>query len=156
VAVSGTGVPKAIAVRYEVQPLNKLVSGAEHAGGSNGACFLDFDGDGEPDLFLVGAEGGKSRLLHNLGGGRFADVTEKAGLGSVAGGFGCAAGDFDNDGRIDLAVCESGGVRLFHNEGGGKFADVTGKVGIRHEKGCVGATFVDYDHDGDLDLYLTF
>ena len=70
-------------------------------------------------------------------------------------GFGCAAGDFDNDGWTDLAVCEVAGVRLFHNEGGGSFADVTERVGIRREKGCVAAAFVDYDHDGDLDLYLT-
>jgi len=157
---ASTSVPKAIAVRYEVEPLSKLVGGAakgaEHASGSSGACFLDYDGDGKQDLFLVGAEGGKSRLLRNVGGGRFEDVTERAGLGGVGGGFGCAVGDFDNDGRTDLAVCEGEGVRLFHNEGRGKFADVTEKAVLRREKGCVAATFVDYDHDGDLDLYLTF
>ena len=155
-----TGVPAEIPVRYEAQPLGKVVSGAaknaEHDAGSNGACFLDYDGDGKADLFLVGVAGGKSMLLHNLGGARFEDVTEKAGLGGVGGGMGCAAGDFDNDGHTDLAVCESDGVRVLHNEGGGKFADVTEKVGIRREKGCVSAMFVDYDHDGDLDLYLTF
>jgi len=153
-------VPKAISVRYEVQPLGQLVNNGikqgENAVGSGGACFLDYDGDGKTDLFLVGAEGGKSRLLHNLGGAKFEDATQKAGLGGVGGGYGCAAGDFDNDGRADLAVCEGEGVHLFHNEGGGKFADVTEKAGIRREKGCVAPMFVDYDHDGDLDLYLTF
>ena len=155
-----TSVPAEIGVRYEVQSLQKLVNGAaksaEAGAGSNGACFLDYDGDGKADLFLVGAGAGKSRLLRNMGGARFEDVTEKAGLSGVRGGFGCAAGDFDNDGRTDLAVCESDGVRVFHNEGGGKFADVTEKLGIRRDQGCVSATFVDYDHDGDLDLYLTF
>jgi tetratricopeptide (TPR) repeat protein len=144
-----------IPVRYEVQPLEKLASGMTTNSGSNGACFLDFDGDGKPDLFLTGAGSTKSRLLKNSGARQFEDVTEKAGLGEVGGGYGCAAGDFDNDGKTDLAVCESGGIRLFHNEGGGKFADVTAKVGIRREKGCLAATFVDYDHDGDLDLYVT-
>jgi len=156
----GTSVPKVIAVRYEVQPLSKLVNGAvkrpESAGGSSGACFLDYDGDGKVDFFLVGAESTKSRLVHNLGGGRFEDVTQRAGLSGAGEGYGCAAGDFDNDGRTDLVLCEVDGVRLFRNEGGGKFADVTEKVGIRREKGCVAPTFVDYDHDGDLDLYLTF
>src|SRR2546425_333013 len=65
-----------------------------------------------------------------------------------------AAGDFDNDGKTDLAVCLADGVRLLHNEGNGKFADVTQAAGIRREKGCVSLTFVDYDHDGDLDLYV--
>jgi len=160
VAGGETGVPAEIAVHYEVQPLQKLINPAglnsATAGGKNGACFLDFDGDGKVDLFLVGADGGKSQLLRNVGGGRFEDVTAKAGLAGVGTGHGCAAGDFDNDGKTDLAVCDSGGVRLFHNEGGGSFVDVTEKVGIRRQAGCVSPNFVDYDHDGDLDLYLTF
>ena len=111
--VSGgeTSVPAEIAVRYEVQPLQKLINVAGKssgvAAGKNGACFLDFDGDGKADLFLVGAGNGKSELLRNQGGGRFEDVTAKAGLGGVGAGFGCAAGDFDNDGKTDLAVCET-------------------------------------------------
>jgi tetratricopeptide (TPR) repeat protein len=144
-----------IPVRYEVQALQKLTSGMTTNSGSNGACFLDFDGDGKPDLFLTGAGSAKSRLLRNLGGARFEDVTEKAGLGGLGGGYGCAVGDFDNDGKTDLAVCESDGIRLFHNEDGGKFVDVTAKAGIGREKGCLAATFIDYDHDGDLDLYVT-
>src|SRR5580692_6348646 len=148
VAGGETNVPAEIAVRYEVAPLQKLINVAGKssggAAGKNGACFLDFEG------------GGKSQLLRNLGGSQFEDVTAKAGLGGVGAGFGCAAGDFDNDGKTDLAVCEVGGVRLFHNEGDGKFVDVTEKVGIRRQAGCVSPTFVDYDHDGDLDLYLTF
>ncbi len=140
--------PAEIPVHYTT---NRL---AEAMGASNGVCLFDYDGDGKPDLFLVAAEDGKSRLLKNLGGGRFADATEKAGLTGIGGGFGCAAGDFDNDGATDLAVCETDGVRLFHNAGG-KFVDVTQKAGIVREKGCVGTSFVDYDHDGDLDLYVT-
>jgi tetratricopeptide (TPR) repeat protein len=160
VAGGETRVPAEIAVRYEVAPLQKVLSGGkkspEMGSGKSGACFLDFDGDGKADLFLVGAGNGKSALLRNLGAGRFEDVTQKAGLGGVGAGFGCAAGDYDNDGKTDLTVCEVGGVRLFHNEGGGKFVDVTESAGIRREGGCVSPTFVDYDHDGDLDLYLTF
>jgi len=154
-----TMVPAELPVRYEVHPVGELLDGASKkevkSGGSNGACFLDYDGDGKADLFLAGAEGGKSRLLRNMGGGRFGDVTEKAGLSGLGTGKGCAAGDFDNDGKTDLAVCEADGVRLLRNEGGGKFTDVTAKVGIRREKGCAALTFVDYDHDGDLDLYVT-
>jgi Tfp pilus assembly protein PilF len=125
-------------------------------GPSTGACFLDYDGDGKPDLFLVSAASdGTSRLLHNAGNGRFLDVTDQAGLALKGSGLGCAAGDFDNDGHTDLAVCVADGVHLLRNKGDGKFEEVTQKVGIRREPGCVGVTFVDYDHDGDLDLYIT-
>jgi Flp pilus assembly protein TadD len=125
-------------------------------GPSTGACVFDYDGDGKPDLFLVSSDAdATSHLLHNTGDGKFYDVTIAAGLAIPAAGFGCAAGDFDNDGHTDLAVCFTDGVRLFHNNGAWKFEDVTEKVGIRREPGCVGLTFVDYDHDGDLDLYVT-
>jgi Flp pilus assembly protein TadD len=135
-------------------PVHYTTRALERVGASNGVCLFDYDGDGKPDLFLVAAGEGKSRLLRNMGGGKFEDVTEKAGLTGVGGGFGCAAGDFDNDGATDLAVCETDGVRLFRNDSG-KFVDVTQKVGITREKGCVSTSFVDYDHDGDLDLYVT-
>jgi Flp pilus assembly protein TadD len=148
--------PTAIKVTFKEQP---VVAAANSAGAalpaSTGACFLDYDGDGKPDLFLVSAvSDGASRLLHNLGG-HFADVTQATGIALTGSGLGCAAGDFDNDGHTDLAVCLSDGVHLLHNKGNGKFEEVTEAVGIRREKGCVGVTFVDYDHDGDLDLYVT-
>jgi tetratricopeptide (TPR) repeat protein len=152
---SASGVSAQIPVHYTNEPLTKRVSGVDPAfAGGRGACFFDFDGDGKPDLFLV-AEEGKSHLLRNAGDGKFEDVTANAGLAGVGAGYGCAAGDFDNDGLTDLAVCELDGIRLFHNDGDGKFTDVTQNVGIRRDKGCVTAAFVDYDHDGDLDLYLT-
>jgi Tfp pilus assembly protein PilF len=150
--------PAAIKVAFKPQPLiaPAAAGSASLPGPSTGACFIDYDGDGKPDLFLVSASAdGASRLLHNLGGGRFADVTQSAGIALGGSGLGCAAGDFDNDGHTDLAVCLADGVHLLRNAGDGKFADVTEKAGIRHGKGCVGVTFVDYDHDGDLDLYIT-
>jgi tetratricopeptide (TPR) repeat protein len=140
--------PAPIPVTYTAQSMT--------AGPSSGACFFDYDGDGKPDLLLVsGVENGSLRLLHNSGGGKFEDKTTGSGLALTGSGLGCAAGDFDNDGRTDLAVCMSDGVHLFHNDGGGKFSDVTKAGGIKPEKGCVDVTFVDYDHDGDLDLYVT-
>src|SRR6266581_2887677 len=157
---SVVNVPAAIPVRFALEA-NAFVS--KSAGGSRveigpsvGACFFDYDGDGKPDLFLVsGAAEGTSRLLRGMGNGRFDDVTKEAGIHLTGSGFGCAAGDFDNDGHTDFAVCLSDGVRLLRNKGDGKFEDVTQAAGIRREKGCVGVTFVDYDHDGDLDLYIT-
>src|SRR5712672_2732910 len=128
-------VPAAIPVRFAAEAnafVSKSLGGSRgEIGPSTGACFFDYDGDGKPDLFLVsGAANGVSRLLRNLGDGRFEDVTQAAGIRLTGNGLGCAAGDFDNDGHTDLAVCLSDGVRLLRNGGDGKFSDVTEKVGI--------------------------
>ena len=130
-----------------------------------GACFLDYDGDGRPDIFVAdnGPDGGLG-LYHNLGGGKYEDVTKKAGLDRLLRANGCTAGDYDNDGATDLAVSFSDRVMLLHNEKNGTFKDVTEASGIQEhlmamvlggarEGFNAGLTFIDYDHDGDLDLY---
>lgn len=131
------------------------------AGGSTGfvgpgACFLDYDSDGSVDLFLPdnGAQGGMS-LYHNLGTGKFEDVTKKAGLDPAAHGIGCTAGDYDNDGWVDLVVSTRDRIYLLHNEKNGTFKDMAEAAGIAASQDNVGVTFVDYDHDGDVDLYAT-
>src|ERR1700720_3080951 len=131
--------PPAIPVTFKEQPLVAAPPNdpPKLPGPSTGACFLDYDGDGKPDLFLVSAlPDGTSRLLHNAGNGRFLDVTDQAGLALKGTGLGCTAGDFDNDGHTDLAVCVADGVHLLRNNGDGKFEEVTQKVGIRREPGC--------------------
>jgi len=126
----------------------------------SGACFLDYDGDGNTDLFLadVGPAGGMT-LYRNLGNGKFEDVTRKAGLDPALHAIGCTAGDYDNDGLVDLAVTLKDRVLLLHNEKDGKFKDVSEAAGIKidHAEANVnlGVTFVDYDHDGDIDLYVS-
>jgi len=121
-----------------------------------GACFLDYDGDGKIDIFLPdnGAEGGMT-LYHNLGSGKFEEVTKKAGLDPTAHGTSCTVGDYDNDGAPDLVV-NADGLLLLHNEKNGKFSDASEAAGVKAKHAAAGATFVDYDHDGDLDIYVTF
>jgi tetratricopeptide (TPR) repeat protein len=128
---------------------------AEEALVGTGACFLDYDGDGLPDIFVAddGPQGGLG-LFHNLGNGHFEDVTKKAGLDPSLHGIGCTAGDYDNDGATDLAVSFRHRIMVFHNERNGTFKDVTEATGIKADGLNVGLTFVDYDHDGDVDLYI--
>ncbi len=121
-----------------------------------GACFFDYDGDGRPDIFLAdnGPAGGLA-LYHNLGSGKYEDVTKKAGLDSSLHGIGCSAGDYDNDGVTDLAVTLDGKLLLLHGEKGGTFKDVTQTAGVETAGFDLSPVFVDYDHDGDLDLLVT-
>ncbi len=129
---------------------------ARDAGPDPGACLLDYDNDGKVDIFVAsGGKQGGMALYHNLGGGKFADVTEVDGLDPKAAAISCAAGDYDNDGFTDLAVGFNGHVALYHNEKGAKFTDLTQASGIHTDGLPQGITFIDYDHDGDLDLYIT-
>ena len=122
----------------------------------SGACILDYDGDGKPDILLVNADGkGNAGLFKNTGRGTFVDVTKAAKLQFSGSGTGCAVGDYDNDGHPDLAISSGNGITLFHNQGNGTFADVTDSAGFRIDGLVLGLSFVDYDGDGNLDLYAT-
>ena len=120
-----------------------------------GACFLDYDNDGQIDVLLAdhGPEGGIA-LFHNLGG-KFEDVTRKVGFDSKMHALGCTTGDYNNDGFADIALTTGDRVLLFRNEKNGTFLDVSEMAGIKGGPFSLGVSFIDYDHDGDLDLYVT-
>lgn len=118
----------------------------------SGACFTDFDLDGRPDLLLLG--GVRQATLYRNSGGRFTDVTSRAGLSVARQALGCTAGDYDNDGRDDLAIGFADGIAVYRNQGDSTFRDVTTSLGIRVSGVVLGLSFMDYDHDGDLDLYV--
>ncbi len=133
----------------------------------SGAAWGDYDGDGDPDLFLVNESGpltgGAEALersparaaLYRNDGGAFTDVTAEAGVGTAGLGMGAAWGDYDGDGDLDLAVTRFGTNRLYRNDGNGTFADVSGPTGVGRDEGFwTGASWADYDRDGDLDLYV--
>jgi enediyne biosynthesis protein E4 len=131
---------------------------------AGGIAAFDFDGDGRLDLlFTNGAtmpglvKSGPAfwnRLYRNDGHGHFTDVTRYSGLQGDGYSIGAAAGDFDNDGRVDLFVAGVNGSRLYRNTRGGHFEDVTDKAGIHEDQFAVAAAWFDYDRDGLLDLMV--
>ena len=134
-----------------------------------GVALLDYDNDGRLDIFMPNgttfnpAEGGVSsepptgHLYRNLGGLKFEDVTNQAGLRRTGWGQGVCVGDYDNDGNRDLFVTYYGQSVLSRNRGDGTFADVTEAAGLRvpTARWDTGCSFVDYDLDGHLDLIVT-
>ncbi len=127
-----------------------------HYDHGTGVCAADVDGDGLPDLYFV-TQLGSNELWKNLGGGRFANLTDAAGLRLPdAIGVGCGFADSDNDGDPDLFVTTvRHGNRLFENLGGGKFRDITAQAGVGYVGHSSGAVCFDYDGDGLLDLLVT-
>ena len=128
---------------------------AAHYDHGNGLAIADVDGDGLLDVYFVNQVGG-NHLAKNLGGGKFADVTEAAGV-AVPGKIGVTASfaDIDNDGDADLYVTTvRGGNHLFENQGQGRFRDITAAAGLSYTGHSSGAVFFDYDRDGRLDLFL--
>ncbi|PYR00664.1 MAG: hypothetical protein DMF97_09055, partial [Acidobacteria bacterium] len=145
-----------------------------------GVALLDYDNDGDLDVFVVqGRMLGsrpireatfpprdpaslRARLFRNdlvvdgRGGRtlRFTDVTDSSGIDAHGYGMGAATGDYDNDGCVDLYVTALGSNQLFHNNCNGTFTDVTRASHTESRGWSVSAAFVDYDRDGWLDLFV--
>jgi hypothetical protein len=123
----------------------------------SGVALVDYDNDGDLDVFFVQSRG-RSRLFrnnlaetHSLS---FTDVTDASGIVTTGYGMGVATGDFDNDGFVDLYVTSFGTNQLFHNNGDGTFTDVSKRSGTDVAGWSVSAAFFDYDRDGWPDLFV--
>jgi hypothetical protein len=131
---------------------------------ASGLATFDYDGDGLIDIYFLNGQPlpgtkvdvpPKNHLYRNLGGWRFEDVSDRAGVGRAGYGLGVAVADYDNDGLPDVYVSNFGPNVLYRNRGDGTFADVTARAGVaRGDKVGAGVCSLDIDGDGDLDLYV--
>lgn len=137
--------------------------GADQAGDDPrptvGACWFDYDRDGDLDLFLANQAGATDALWRN-DGDHFTDVApalgmDRPGRPAEDGSVGCAVGDYDNDGELDLFVTSYGVNILYRNKDGGRFEDVAPRLGLAEDNHAVGAAWGDFDNDGWLDLFVT-
>lgn len=126
------------------------------------ALTLDYDNDGWPDIY-VADDSTASLLYHNNKDGTFAEVGVLAGVaynedGREQSGMGTDAGDYDNDGFLDIVKTnfEQDTSTLYHNNGDGTFDDVTFRAGLGVNTSFVGwgTGFFDYDSDGWLDIFM--
>ena len=127
-----------------------------------GSAFFDYDQDGDVDLYILngskvvgfpGQEHPRNTFYRNEQG-KFVDATDEANLGDAGWGMGCAVGDYDNDGDLDIYITNYGRNVLYANQGDGTFADETEYAQVGDERFGTGCAFLDYDGDGYLDLYV--
>lgn len=119
-----------------------------------GGAFLDYDNDGQLDIYLVNSAA-PSVLYRNNGDGSFTDVTAIAGVGNEGSyGHGAACGDYDNDGYTDIYVTNFGANRLYRNNGDRTFTQARLESVTTDTHWSSSATFFDYDSDGHLDIYV--
>lgn len=143
--------------RYVVEPM------------SSGIALFDYDSDGLIDIYFVNGsllntptdqadsvvDRPKNRLYRNLGSWKFEDVTDSAGVGDIGYGLGAVAGDFDNDGDLDLYVSNFGPNVFYENNGDGSFTRWPNNALIANgSRFSAGVCWVDIDRDGNLDLYV--
>jgi hypothetical protein len=135
-----------------------------------GVAIFDYNNDGNPDIFFTNGasipaleksdSGYWNRLYRNNGDGTFTDVTEQAGVRGVGYSMGVAAGDYDNDGFVDLYIVGVNHNQLLHNNGNGTFTDVTEKAGVSGsvpgygKPWAVAAGWFDSSNTGRLDLMV--
>jgi len=144
-------VADAAGLRYKWTMPGKTPRNIEQIMGS-GCAFLDYNGDGNLDILLVG---NAIALYRGDGHGHFKDVTTDVGLDNLRGDFnGCAVADYDNDGFDDIFLTGYHTGALLHNEGGRRFVDITGRSGIDTRGWSTSAAWGDVDGDGRVDLYV--
>jgi hypothetical protein len=131
-----------------------VAAGPNETGYTVGSCWLDYDRDGDLDVFVANQSGPDS--LWRNDGAAFVNVAASLGMADTTrtrddGGVGCAVGDHDADGALDIFVPNYGRNTLWKGDGKG-FTNVAAAAGVNLDNHAVGAAWGDYDNDGDQDL----
>jgi hypothetical protein len=131
---------------------------------SGGVALFDYDNDGLVDVYFTDSltvdtardpKAARSALYRNLGGFRFQDVTDKAGVGHPGWAMGACSADVNGDGYEDLYVTALGRNVLYRNNRNGTFTDIAAESGLTGGGWSAGCGFADYDRDGRLDLFVS-
>ena len=126
-----------------------------NSGDAVGMAPGDYDNDGDLDVYVVNQTLRSGLHRNDLEAVRFVDVGEESGTDNHAPGAGCAFGDLDSDGYLDLFVVNGRGPdRVFMNHGDGTFADIAIAHGLADTALAWAVIMGDYDGDGDLDPYV--
>jgi len=120
----------------------------------NIGLWLDYDNDGDLDIFVSRWNDEPHRLWRNNGNGSFTNVAAQAVLENTIKGQGAAVADYNNDGHLDIYLgSDIGPNLLFRNNGNSTFSEVAAAAGVDDERRTVDCAWGDFDHDGWMDLY---
>lgn len=131
-----------------------LQSGATDSRLSMGATFFDYDRDGDADLYLIHDANQDFILYENDGTGNFKDISVKTKANFKSQGMGVSAGDFNNDGRMDLYITNLFDNALLICQPDGTYTDIAKSAGVNDNGMGWGNTYLDYNNDGWLDIYV--
>jgi hypothetical protein len=125
-------------------------------GDSAGPSWVDYDNDGDLDLFVINDINQKNFLYRNDGNGSFTKITEGAIVNDIAQNHLAASwADFDNDRDMDVFVANNVHDRLYVNNGNGTFSSLTTGDIVNDGKFSLFGSWGDYDNDGNLDLFVS-
>ncbi|MFK7776456.1 MAG: FG-GAP-like repeat-containing protein [Saprospiraceae bacterium] len=128
----------------------------EDAHASRSVDWIDYDNDGDSDLFVTNESNQKNDLYQNDGSGNFTKIIDLIFLNSNKNSTGSSWADIDNDGDFDLFIANYQGQenQLFFNNGDGTFTETSGEPIVLEQGWSFGTSFADADNDGDLDLFI--
>lgn len=131
-----------------------LSTGTLDTGVGMGSIFMDYDNDGDQDLYLTHDANQTNKLYRNNSDGTFTNVAFSAGLNYQGNCMGVDVADINHDGWLDLYITDLYPSAMFLNDGDGSFSDISVASGTSDSGMTWGCVFFDYDHDGEWDLYI--
>ena len=118
-------------------------------------AFLDFDNDGDLDLYVSNDRLPMSNALYmNIGNLSFVDVSVPSQTNAFVFAMNAAVADYDEDGWMDIYITNVDNSILYKNNGDNTFTDMAGSANVYLDRFCWAGNFFDFDNDKDLDMYV--